>query len=152
MSSLSAISITVAVNLKRTTFNMTGGGETARANPFKGFGQKIGRIFGKGESVNAPNLINDIVGMSSGILGNPESTHQHSSHDNSEHHSSNHHGNEHHGAHGAYHFSPYFERAVELINAAAGILVIASVLLAGLNLILVAFNANFGEHFYFYRL
>ena len=129
---------------------MTGGGDTVRSNPFKGFTQNIGRIFGKNGNVDAPVLINDIVGMSSGILGTPENIH-HSAHDDSGLQSSNHHSKEHHdahsahGAHADYHFSPYFERAVELINAAAGMLVIASVLLAGLNLILVAFNANFGE-------
>lgn len=131
---------------------MTGDGDTVRANPFRGFTQQLGRIFGKGGNVDTPNLINDIVGMSSGVLGNPENTH-HSSHDISGHQNPTHHSEEQHDAHGAhgahadYHFSPYFERAVELINAAAGMLVIASVLLAGLNLILVAFNANFGEQF-----
>ena len=75
---------------------------------------------------------------------------QHSSHNsNQEHslHSSHSHG-EHssgsHGSHGQYQMSPYFEKAVEIINTAAGIIVMASVILAGVNLILVAINANFG--------
>ena len=51
------------------------------------------------------------------------------------------------GSHGQYQLSPYFEKAVEIINTAAGIIVMASVLLAGVNLILVAINANFGKIF-----
>ena len=85
----------------------------------------------------------------------PEHASAHSSAHSSHHseHSSGHH-NEHNHSSLNYQLSPYFEKAVELINAAAGIIVMASVVLAGVNLILVAVNANFGKrniHSFLYK-
>lgn len=127
---------------------MTVAGDAGRGNPFKSFTQKIGKLFSNGHSSETPALINDIIGASSGIMGDVQNMHKKSSH-NSAHHGESHH-NEHdshgsHGAHAEYQFSPYFERAVELINTAAGFIVLASVILAGINIILVALNANFGK-------
>jgi hypothetical protein len=129
-------------------FNMTVVGDTGRGNPFKSLTQRIGNLFSKGPSSETPALLNDIIGASSGIMGDVQNMHKQSSH-NSAHHGESHH-NEHdnhssHGGHAEYQFSPYFERAVELINTAAGLIVMASVILAGINIILVALNANFGK-------
>lgn len=127
---------------------MTVAGDTARGNPFKSFAQKIGNVFNKGHSADAPALMNDIIGASSGIMGDAQNSHKKSSHDAAYHGESHHNGHQNHDSHGAhaeYQFSPYFERAVELINTAAGLIVMASVILAGINIILVALNANFGK-------
>lgn len=137
---------------------MTVSGDSGKGNPFKSLTQRIGKLFSKGHSSEAPALLNDIIGASSGIMGDVQNMHKQSSH-NSAHHGKSHH-NEHdnhssHGAHAEYQFSPYFERAVELINTAAGLIVMASVILAGINIILVALNANFGKFYencyYFYE-
>ena len=46
-----------------------------------------------------------------------------------------------------YHFAGLFERAVEVINTAAGLLVIAAILLGGINLVIVAFNATLDKEY-----
>lgn len=43
-----------------------------------------------------------------------------------------------------YHLSYYFEMAVECINSVAGLIVLLAVLLAGVNLLIVIFNAALG--------
>ena len=94
-------------------------------------------------TADSPSTSEEIIAASSSIIGNVKHTHKQPPHDS--HHNHDNHDQQQHGAHGHYQFSPYFERAVELINTAAGIIVMASVLLAGINIILVALNANFSK-------
>ena len=135
-----------------------------RGNPLKGMAQQMGKAFGKVFSAGKITEKHDagtvdqvsaafsalgaeIVGE--GHNGHQQATHQHQAFNaqQSHHvdHGSDNQKNQHnsHGSHGQYQMSPYFEKAVEIINTAAGIIVMASVILAGINLILVAINANF---------
>jgi hypothetical protein len=126
---------------------------TGKNNPFKGFARKLGKMFGGNVASNAHSTVEEMVGASSSMISDAQNMQKHKepSHD-THHHSNSHNPNSHdhqqHGAHGQYQFSPYFERAVELINTAAGIIVMASVLLAGINIILVALNANFSKYLF----
>lgn len=123
---------------------------TGKNNPFKGLARKLGKMFGGKVASNAHSTVEEMVGASSSMISGAPNMQKHKepSHD-THHHSNSHnpdsHDHQQHGAHGQYQFSPYFERAVELINTAAGIIVMASVVLAGINIILVALNANFSK-------
>ena len=145
-----------------------------KGNPFKGFAKQMGKAFSKvfsgekallGQDVHnievTPNTISALgAEMISGVHDNHKDvTHEHHSSPYVKIEQSHHtdHNSDHqdqhtsHGAHGQYQMSPYFEKAVEIINTAAGIIVMASVILAGINLILVAINANFGKSSIYYR-
>ena len=135
----------------------------AQGNPLKGLAKQMGKAFGKvfsagkiSEGHDASNVNQASAAFSAlgaEIVGKAHNSHQQATHQHQafntqqshEDHGSDNHKNQHnsHGSHGQYQMSPYFEKAVEIINTAAGIIVMASVILAGINLILVAINANF---------
>ena len=136
----------------------------AQGNPLKGFAKQMGKAFGKVFSTGKISEGHDagdvdqasaaFSALGAKIVGQAHDNHQQATHQHqafntqqSHHidHGSDNHKNQHnsHGSHGQYQMSPYFEKAVEIINTAAGIIVMASVILAGINLILVAINANF---------
>jgi hypothetical protein len=113
-------------------------------NPLKSLIQQMGKLFGSGQT---KPIVDEIIGVASNIINphtesiNHSDKSEPSTADNTP---SNHAG--HAQAHGNYQFSPYFEQAVECINTVAGLIIISSFVLAGVNLLLVVFNANFGEN------
>jgi len=72
---------------------------------------------------------------------------QHASHLHNDNHENLHTSHQHNTADHNFFLAPYFEQAVEYISCAAGVIIVASIFLAAINLLLVFFNANLGTKF-----